>query len=76
MKEYNLLVTIGDNNDTNYKHDVVIKVNEDDYFTLKNYEFEDYDDAWNRLCEQIEHTDEPDDWFIDKIKFMGKITEV
>lgn len=69
MREYDLIVTISDNNNTNYKHDVVVKVNEDDYFTLKDYECEDYDNAWNRLCEQIENTGEPDDWFIDHIEF-------
>jgi hypothetical protein len=71
MRKYELLVTISDNNNTDYKHEVAVKVNVDDYFTLKDYEMEDYDNAWDRLCKQIENTGEPDDWFIDGIKFMG-----
>lgn len=67
-----ILVTIRDNYDENYKHEITMEVSDNDYFTLKDYDCEDYDGAWDRLCSRIDNTGEPEDWYIDHIKFIGK----
>lgn len=68
-----LKVTIGDNNDSNYKHERIEKVSKDDYFALKDYDSEDYDEVWERLCNCIDDGSEPDDWFVDRIEFIQVI---
>ena len=66
-------VTIKDNQDSNYKHERIVKISEDDFFTLRDYDSEDYDEAWDRLCNCIDDGNEPDDWFVGRIEFIQVI---
>lgn len=57
---------------SSYDHRFIFKIPEADYLALKNYLTEEYDEAWDRLCERIENEAIGllDDWFIDHIEFL------
>lgn len=62
-------VHIKDNDDKNFEYIHATHVSAEEYETLKNYDAEDYDMVWDRLCERIDRVmpaSRPD-WYIDTI---------
>ena len=48
-------------------------ISDTDYKILQDYDMDEYDDAWDRLCDSIERYSVPGtlapDWYIDHIDF-------
>lgn len=66
----NIIVTIKDNDGTEFSYTTTVQVSAIDYRTLQDYEMDEYDDAWDRLCAIFERMSGlPDDWYIDHIEF-------
>jgi hypothetical protein len=57
----------------NFHTIMILTISNNDYYILQNYDDSQYDDAWDRLCDQIEATAIPEaldpDWYIDHIDF-------
>ena len=70
-----LKITLGDDNNSNYKRDVEIEVSGTMYLILQDKmsvcSWEEYNEAWDDMCDMIDrkYRDLPREWFIDKIEF-------
>lgn len=63
-------VKIGDNDNPTYHKEIFVHISERDYRVLQEFDMDEYDSVWDRLCNTIdEQNNLPTDWFIDGIKF-------
>lgn len=69
----NTIINLCDNSNPNWSK--TIKLNLDDKLltTLKDYNNDEYDEAWDELIRLVEKTypDLPEDWFFNKVVFEG-----
>lgn len=65
-----IIVTVGDDNNSQYRKEVELEVTTSMYYNLKECG-DEYDECWDRLCDKITYyvDDLPRSWFINSIKY-------
>lgn len=65
-----IIVTVGDDNNSQYKEEVELEVSTSMYYNLKECG-DEYDECWDKLCDMIGNSvsELPYSWFINKIKY-------
>ena len=65
-----ITIIIKDNSDETYMKQIFVYLETEKINVLKNYNSDQYDTVWDRLCDHISMTYRlPDDWYIDHIDF-------
>ena len=66
-------VHLRSNCNQNFHTVFIYDISERNYRILKNYESDEYDEVWDKLCDDIEQKSVPGtldpDWYIDYIEF-------
>lgn len=66
-----IYVHIRDNQDENFTLIHPMNVTPEEYTILRNYDMDEYDEVYDKICDTIERmmSHDRDDWYIDTIKF-------
>lgn len=66
-----IIIKLGDNNNKNYSKTVELMISTKMHRILSNFDFDEYDEAWDQMCDMIgnKNSELPRSWFIDKIQF-------